>query len=208
MHRPGETIVLEGMIGPRTGLVIPATVVEDAPDILTCFVPDGVTMLRLLPSSEASLPRVMSPRQIEASALHLSPQVWRGKNVLYMVPRDARYAIHARWSSDWAFHGWYVNLQDRMIVQPDRWITEDQFLDIIVRPDRTWAWKDEDELSEATRIGRLSAQEAARIRATGESIVPRIECADWPFSPDIAHWRPNPEWEYPRIPPGWEPSRR
>ncbi|MGC4189791.1 MAG: DUF402 domain-containing protein [Thermomicrobiales bacterium] len=208
MREPGEIIVLEGMIGPRTGLAIPATIVKDTPDILACFVPDGVSTLRLIPAPEMTLPRVLSHQQIEASDLRLVPHVWSGRNVLYLAPQRDRYAIHARWLADWTFRGWYVNLQRPTTILPDRWVTEDQFLDIVVQPDRSWAWKDEDELGEAVRIGRLSEQEAVRIRAAGEAIVPRIERAEWPFSPDVPLWRPDPAWELPVIPPGWKPTRR
>ncbi|MGN6486128.1 MAG: DUF402 domain-containing protein [Thermomicrobiales bacterium] len=196
------------MIGPRSGLVIPATLVDTMSSYLACFVPSGTPMLRLLPSPDASLPRVLSPHQIEAPDLSLVSQTWTGKNVLIMIPMGGHYAIHARWRSDWTFLGWYVNLQKPIVVRPDRWITEDQFLDIVVQPDRAWAWKDEDELAEAVRIGRLPADEAALLTAVGESLIPRIERAEWPFSPAIASWRPDPSWRTPAIPAGWEPTRR
>ncbi|MGN6484982.1 MAG: DUF402 domain-containing protein, partial [Thermomicrobiales bacterium] len=188
-HGRGDTIVLEGMIGRRTGLVLPATVVDTTGGDLVCFVADGTPMLRLLPSPGSSLPRVLSPSEIEADTLRLVPQVWTGTHVLSIVPRDARYAIRARWQTDWTFLGWYVNVQTVTEVQADRWITEDQFLDIVVQPDRAWAWKDEDELAEAVRIGRLPADEAALLTAVGESLILRIERAEWPFSPAIASWR-------------------
>lgn len=207
-YRLSETVVLEGMIGPRTGLVIPATLVDTMSSYLACFVPSGTPMLRLLPSPDASLPRVLSHQQIEAPDLRLVSQTWTGKNVLIMTPMGGHYAIHARWRSDWTFMGWYVNLQKPTVVRPDRWITEDQFLDIVVHTDRSWSWKDEDELTEAVRIGRLSSAEAASIRTIGESLIPRIEGADWPFRSDIVTWRPDPTWPVPVIPPGWEPTRR
>lgn len=103
---PGDTIVLEGMIGPRTGLAIPAVLVDTNGPNLICFVQDGTSILRLLPTGDAPLPRVLSLQQIVAMNLQLRSQTWMGKNILYIAPKDGRYAVHVRWSSNWTFQGW------------------------------------------------------------------------------------------------------
>lgn len=103
---------------------------------------------------------------------------------------------------------WYVNLQRPTIREHDRWVTEDQFLDIVVQSDRQWLWKDEDELAEAVKVGRLPREDAGAIRATGDAIIPQIEEGLWPFDPALAAWRPDPAWGIPVIPPEWSPTRR
>jgi hypothetical protein len=209
MRMTGETIVLEGMIGRRTGLAIPATVVDPGrPNLLACFIPGGVATLRLVQETDRPLPRVLSPGAIEQPGFVLRSRIWSGQHVLYLAPVSGRYAIHLRWSEDWVFAGWYVNLQRPTVQEHDRWITEDRFLDIVVPPDRQWRWKDADELVEAVAIGRLSEEEATVIRAVGEAIIPEIEAGRWPFDPMLALWRPDPRWALPEIPADWEPTRR
>lgn len=74
-------------------------------------------------------------------------------------------------------------------------------LDILVEPDGTWRWKDEDEFAAAIEIGRFTLDEAAAIRAEGKRVIQRIESRAWPFDAGYEHWRPDPNWP---IPASWE----
>ena len=118
--------------------------------------------------------------------------IWTTHHVLVVVcPGDA-FDIRLFWQEDWPFRGWYVNLQDPVRRVPTGFDTADHILDLAIGPDRAWAWKDEDELADAVRIGRFSPREAAAVRATGERLIPRIEHGDWPFDDALTGWRPDP----------------
>ena len=73
----------------------------------------------------------------------------------------------------------------------------DRFLDIVVDPSLNWRWKDEDEVKEAVRIGRLTIAEAAAIRNEGKRVIADIEAGRPPFSDVYTRWRPNHVWEVP-----------
>jgi hypothetical protein len=84
----------------------------------------------------------------------------------------------------------------------ERWVrATDLALDVTVELDGTWAWKDEDDFAEAIALGVLSADEAAAVRAEGERVVavpPALLPTGW------EDWRPDPAWQLPELPTGWD----
>src|SRR5690606_25399999 len=82
--------------------------------------------------------------------------------------------------------------------------TMDLMLDILVRPDRTWEMKDEDEFNEL--VGRLliGPQTAKRVRDGVAEVLSKSQCRGAPFDEEWVRWRPDPSWQIPRLPAGWE----
>jgi len=100
---------------------------------------------------------------------------------------------------DGSFRGWYVNLerpQQRTALGFD---FEDELLDIWVEQGKEPEWLDEDELEEAVRRGFLSAERAARIRTNAERVL-----ASPPWPTGWEDWQPDPGWQVPSLPPGWD----
>lgn len=76
----------------------------------------------------------------------------------------------------------------------------DQFLDIVVSPELAWQWKEDDELENAGRVGRITEEQIKAIRAERQRVVARIEARDWPFNGSFEGWRPDPGWTIPQLP--------
>jgi uncharacterized protein len=74
----------------------------------------------------------------------------------------------------------------------------------VIRPDRTWHWKDEDHLAEAVEVGLFTFEQARAIRAEGERVIERVEAWTAPFDDGWESWRPDPEWPLPAIPAVWD----
>lgn len=129
---------------------------------------------------------------------------WRHYHVLLILREGDPCDMRLHWNeTDWAFRGWYVNLQDPVKRVPTGFDTADHVLDLQVTPDGAWSWKDEDEMAEAIRIGRFSQVEANVIRSAGEGVIPDIEARRWPFDGSLIDWRPDPAWPLPTMPPTW-----
>ncbi|MEU2611928.1 DUF402 domain-containing protein [Micromonospora sp. NPDC007271] len=93
------------------------------------------------------------------------------------------------------FSGWYVNPEEPYLRRPDGVDTTDHVLDIVVTPERQWAWKDTDEFTE--RVGNpLSFDQATAdaVRAEGERLIPLIEAGEFPFDGIHTNFRPDPRW--------------
>jgi hypothetical protein len=100
---------------------------------------------------------------------------------------------------------WYVNLQDPLKRTRIGFDTVDHALDVVVELDgSSWEWKDEDELAGAVRDGLFSPEEAADFRRWGERAVDRILAREPPFDRGWEDWSPDPAWQAPDLPEGWD----
>lgn len=107
--------------------------------------------------------------------------VWERSHVLrFMRPGDA-HTVELFWDEAWQFVGWYVNLQAPLVVRGDRFDTTDWALDIVVEPDGTWRWKDEDDFAQAF-----------------ERVI-----AERPWPTGWEDWRPPSEWAPLPLPEDW-----
>ena len=99
------------------------------------------------------------------------------------------------------FRGWYFNLQTplrRTSLGFDLW---DQLLDVVVQPDRTWSWKDEDQFAEAVRLGVIGHEEAQAVRAQGELLIKQM---DELLPTGWEDWLPGTGWPPLVLPAGWD----
>jgi hypothetical protein len=109
-------------------------------------------------------------------------------------PDDAHTTRHF-WRGDACeFPGWHVNMQESLRRDGDSFETQDQELDLGIRPDGAWGWKDERELLEWVPHGRFTEDEVAAIRAEGERVL-----AVWPFPTGWEQWEPDPSWHVPEL---------
>jgi hypothetical protein len=109
------------------------------------------------------------------------------------------FSIFHFWHPDGSFEGWYVNLERPQKRSSAGFDFEDELLDIWVRPGAEPRWLDEDEVEEAVRGGFFTPERAAEIRAHGEGVL-----ADPPWPTGWEDWRPEPGWQRPLLPPGWD----
>ncbi len=79
----------------------------------------------------------------------------------------------------------------------------DQLLDVVIEPDLSWRWKDEDELIEAVAFGLLSTCQGEAICAEGERAIERLEARKPPFCDGWEEWQPEPGWKLPTLPADW-----
>lgn len=124
--------------------------------------------------------------------------VWERTHRLRFVREGDAHTIELFWDEDWRFAGWYVNLQAPLVVQGGRFDTTDLELDIVVRPDRTWEWKDNDGFAEMQELGILDAAAAAELRAEGERVI-----AERPWPTGWEGWRLPADWQPLALPEDW-----
>jgi uncharacterized protein len=198
----GESIALREVWRGRIWEARPATVVDDGRDRCVLYVPPraGVRMPMRGPRGEL---RIAPERAYERWRLGLAAGAPR-RHVLSFAWPDRAYAVLLMFEpSTFAFRGWYVNLQAPLARSGVGFDTVDHALDVVVSPDRSWTWKDEDELERFVEVGLFTPAEARAFRADGERAVEGLNARDEPFDDAWITWRPDPRWPRARMPRRW-----
>ena len=191
MWANGDVALLRYVRYGRVRRATPHVVVQDSTDLVALHVPPGATGKAAV--WDGSPIRGQADRDWA-----LRDHVWHSYRVLRLIRWGAAHAIELFYNCD-EFVGWYVNLQEPLRRAPLGFDTDDLVLDVWVKTDGSWEWKDEDELEEAVRLDRFDTDEAAAIRAEGERVLEK-----WPFPTGWEDWRPDPGWKPPSLPAGWD----
>ena len=178
--------------------VKPVTVVEDAVSRVVLWLPPGTPTMK----AELLHPSTDKPRRWD-KGWRLVEATWRSEALIVIQPDQLR-AIKVRWTKDRVFQGWYVNLQSRLRRTRLGFDTRDYQLDIVVAPDRSWRWKDEDELDLAVELGRLTPAQGAAVRVEGRGAIEDIERNEAPYSDGWENWQPSKEFNLPQLTSEWD----
>ena len=129
---------------------------------------------------------------------------WRGQ-VLMFHPRQGDYSAWLFFDDGMRFTHWYVNLELPAVRWQHGLDTVDYDLDVVVYPDLTWQWKDEDEFVERLGYPFYWVSDEAAVRAEGERLIKLAEAGEFPFDGTMTDFRPDPSWPVPtEMPTGWD----
>ena len=159
-------------------------IVEESDELLVLWIPQG------------------TPFKIPAGGLRIPGERWElvdgrtSRDQVCVARRGRAHSIYLFRGDDGALEHWYVNFERPLRRTPLGVDTFDEKLDLIVRPDGSSVWKDENELEQAAAAGLL---DAAAVRSEAARVL-----AEWPFPTGWEDWRPDPSWPVPELPDGWE----
>ena len=164
--------------------------VEERNGLLVLWSPRGIA--RRLPLDDAG-DEIRIPRA--EWRLGERPTVW---DSLGLFRPGERHSLWHYWV-DGRFTHWYVNFERHLGRSPVGWDYVDDKLDLVVEPTGEWRLKDEGELEQAHAAGLL---DAAAVRAEAQRLL-----ADPPWPTGWEEWHPEPGWEIPTLPAGWDELR-
>ena len=206
---PGRVVLHRNTRRARLAFARPTRVVSDDERGLLLWLARGTPAMNEV-AVDGRGTRGMPFREWITLGYRLQEGRWEGPGILLFFPPDADHSVWFFRTEDGAFTGWYVNLEERAVRWTDGDLAGvdivDQDLDIVVAPDRTWEWKDEDEFAE--RLGLPEhywvADEAA-VRAEGRRVIKLIEAGEFPFDGTWTDFVPDPAWSTPPpMPVGWD----
>ena len=189
----------------RLSGVLPVTVVQDTPDFAAYYLVAGTPYKYPVDIDDGLSSSGRERGGVGDYPWRITDGVWHSTGRLYLAPAGAAHVISAFWrATDWSFLGWYIDLQAPLRRIAQGFESEDYLLDILVTPDGSWSWKDEDEFEIAQRFGRLSLSEATAIRDEAAKVIERIEVWSWPFNAGWDYWQPDLSWPIPMLPDDWD----
>jgi protein associated with RNAse G/E len=116
--------------------------------------------------------------------------------------------VNLGWTADGTFMGWYVNFERPPALRDDGLETKDLVLDIGIAPDRSWRWKDREDLDTAIERGILPAEVRDTLLAEADAVLRQCAAGSGPFDPRWIDWTPKPEWGIPELPAGYRKDGR
>ncbi|MER5704854.1 DUF402 domain-containing protein [Micromonospora sp. NPDC002296] len=206
---PGRLIMHRNVRHGRIGWVRAGRVVSDDERGLLIFVARDSPVAYEVTEAGLGM-RAMPFAEWVTSSYRLAPGRWNGPSVLKFLPVGAAHSVWWFSDADGRFANWYVNLEEPGVCWDDGDVVGvdmvDQDLDVVVRPDRSWEWKDEEEFAERLALpdDYWVADEAA-VRAEGLRVIARAEAGEFPFDGTWCDFTPPPGWEVPeKLPDGWD----
>lgn len=207
--QPGDQVTRRGVVGRRVWIAHPVTVVQDTP---------AQTILLLVPGSRCKFSAGLIERKYagastakqsrwdeqDAGQWQLVDWVWQRRRFLFFMEAGAYFATALVWEHDTdEFLGWYVNFERPFTRTPLGFDTLDLEVDLMVRPDGSWQWKDEVEYREGVRRGAIAPEVARQVEQARVEALNRVQTAVPPFDTSWLTWRPDPAWPIPQLPDNW-----
>lgn len=195
---PGSTALLRYTDFDRKEVLqaLPCLVVRDDPELVALYTPHG-TPCMLSRRLDRPGPMMLGPHVIEDAR-------WR-RDLLRLMYPGRPFSIWLLWDvAPRRFANWYVNLESPFRRTGPRFDTTDFELDIVIEPDLSFRWKDEDHFAEAIGAGLLARSTAAEIRAVGQRIIDQAIGRFSPFGDGWERWMPDEGMTAPLLPAGWD----
>lgn len=179
--------------------VDPMTVVRDDERGLVAWLAPGTERLKSVLATGAELRSAPLAERFTQARARARGQ-WFGPGILLVAPTRVPWSVWLFWDEQWAFEGWYLNLEALHQRDGKRLFTSDHVLDVWVEADGTAQLKDDDELEAAVEQGRFTAEEGAAIRDNARAALASFRAREWPFGEPWPDWRPDPAWSRPTLP--------
>jgi hypothetical protein len=191
-RRPGEQIVRRDVWRGRPVVGWGGIVVSDTDDLLVLYMPED-SPLGFPPEDFFGAPHPWSGKDR-----------WTGHGVLQLQRPGEMHAVWVFWDGpERRLGAWYLNIQEPFRRSSLGFDTQDLELDIVIAPDGTWRFKDDEQLEGWVERGRWTVSEVEAIRAEGARLAAALEAGERWWSEEWATWSPDPSWRTPTLPAGW-----
>ncbi|CAA9552413.1 MAG: hypothetical protein AVDCRST_MAG87-966 [uncultured Thermomicrobiales bacterium] len=204
----GDPVLLRYVRNSPADVILPVRIVHDTPDVVALYAAVGTPIKVQAKRDGTRLTRETPFVEREGMIGGLADATWTTNHVLMLHQKlhepDRMSAIWLFWRDlEWTFRGYYANLQAPLRRTPLGFDTADYLRDVEIRPDFSWAWKDEDEWDAALDLGLVAREVLIAAREEGERVIRDIAARAWPFDAGFETWRPDPAWSIPAMPERW-----
>jgi predicted RNA-binding protein associated with RNAse of E/G family len=203
---PGATVMVRDVIFGRPYAAWPQRVVADDGYELTTLLRPGTngiapaTWIRWLQGKDPRDRDGFLP-ELAGRRLEVGEWTWRRTTWLSFLYPDRYFGVKPMWEGS-RFVEWYIDFQvpyERTAVGVD---SCDLHLDLVVLPDFSYRWKDEDEYAHARSLGLVTDACHKKVDEARQQILAMVEERQGPFAESWDLWAPDPAWPLPEMPAG------
>ena len=177
-------------------------VVQDVGDELVWAVFPGVEMLSRASYVESLRKgtKIHNLDELAAGEWTLaSAPMGDGAILIFQLP-DVYFSVMLFFTRGGELRRRYVNVERPYRRTPIGFDTSDLLVDLVVEPDGTCRWKDEEEYEQGRRLGLVSDTDHAKLEVAREQALAMVERRVSPFDDRWLSWRPDPSWTVPTLP--------
>ncbi len=206
--KPGASVALRGIIEHRVWSAWSVIVVHDS---------DEETRLVLLPGAQCQYPdgyfrrkqgdfsRGTRWQEIRHQPWQHRQFTWAHSRFLIILHPNLYYAVFHIWRHEThEFTCYYVNFQLPYRRSHCGFDTFDLDLDIVVDPQLTWRWKDEDTYQAGMHEGGMHEAWVHEVEQAKPDVLAKIHHQQYPFDGTWVAWRPDVSWVPPCLPERWQ----
>ena len=204
MWQAGDIIAWRGVYRNRIWHALPALVVKDtAQELAFAILPGAACMFEVTyPKGKKSGKRRWDFTDDDWQLAEFS---WHTNRVLSVIEPEKCYSIMHFWDHKSAeFLGYYVNFQQPFTRSHCGVDSLDLDLDLIIDPDLSFKWKDEDDYQAAIDHGLISKQWINGIEDAKTEVFEKLEKRAYPFNGAWLDWKPDPQHSNLRLPANWD----
>ena len=205
---PGNQIVLRGMYQNRPWYIQSAIVVKDSPEEIAltifpgaeCMAPYGYIHQKHGPSGKWNRWEEMLdlPWRLEKYSWHTS-------RFLILLKPNHFYSIIYIWEAATdTFLCYYANFQLPFQRSHCGFDTFDLELDLVIKPDYTWRWKDVEDYQRGIEAGILLPEWVQGLETAQKEVFGKLEQRQDPLDGRWLGWKPDPAWTAPTLPANWD----
>ena len=204
LWRSGDVIVWRGVFRNRVWHAQPVIVVKDTPEEMC---------VTLLPGTECVAPEGYLDGKDSAKRRwsfkekdwKLENYAWRTNRLLILLEPDTYYSTMFFWRADSNdFLLYYINFQLPFQRSHCGIDTLDLDLDLIINPDFSFRWKDEDDYQKAIDHEVIMPEWTQEIEIAKKEIFNKLEKRQYPYDGSWLNWMPDPGWLPPKLPKNWD----
>jgi predicted RNA-binding protein associated with RNAse of E/G family len=204
MWKAGDTVIWRGIFRNRVWHAVPSFVVKDTLQELVLAVIPGTNCM--VEENYAKSHKDGKRRwDFKDKDWLLEEFTWHTNRVLTITESEKYYSIMLFWNhARNEFLGYYVNFQLPFQRSHCGIDSLDLDLDIVIEPDLSFRWKDEDDYQKAIEQGILIPEWVQNIENAKPEIMERLEKRQYPFDDSWLNWRPDSTWSPPTLPENWD----
>ena len=204
MWNPGDVIVWRGIYRRRVWHAQTVIVVKDSPNEM---------VLALLPGTECIAPEgYLQGKQSDKRRWNykdkyweLEKYDWRTNRLLILLEPDKFYSTMYFWDhASNEFLCYYMNFQLPFRRSASGIDTLDLDLDLIINPDFSFEWKDEEDYQKAIGHEIIFPEWIQGIETAKGDVFDKLERRQYPYDGSWLDWLPDPTWSPPKLPADWD----